>query len=130
MQAKHAEDFYKILKDVHKGAVKRIREIMKELGHNKLNLFYFRTEWEVCSLPTIFSINRHDFAMAMDPDDIVLTKNGFCISASDEGGSSVFTSDELDACTVTHLLEAVEDIQDIMSDPDNKDNIDMEEMTR
>lgn len=40
---------------------------MRSLKLKSINLSYFRNDWNVNFLPTIFDTDNHDFAMALEP---------------------------------------------------------------
>jgi len=128
MKTTTSELLFDEINNVHKKAVVRIKSIMRSLKLKSINLRYFRVEWDLDTLPTIFDTDRHGFAMALKPYKIELTRKGLRIYADDEGGSVTYSEDGLIVSEMVFLLQAIEDIRNIIKDPDNKDDIDWTEV--
>lgn len=58
-----------------------------------------------------------------------MTKISLEVQADDESDRVTFDENELNALQLVCLLQSVEDIRDIIKDPDNRDDIDRDEIT-
>ena len=125
---KSSNELYDKLHTVHKDAKEAILGIMHSLKRKKINLRYFRSEWEV-ELPTIFSYDRHNYAIGLQPVSIETCVGGFKVVAEDEGGDMTFTDEEINAVELVCLLSAIEDIKQIIEDPENKNDIEWDEIS-
>lgn len=126
---KTSEDQLGALKVIHEETKQSILNILRSLKLKKINIRYFTIEWEV-STPTIFDCDGNGGALGLEPISIETCVGGFEVYAEDEGNDNNYKDNEINTVELVCLLIAMEEIKSIVEDPNYKDEIDWEEVSK
>ena len=126
---KTSKDQLGALKVIHEETKQSILNILRSLKLKKINIRYFTTEWEV-STPTIFDCDDNGWAIGLKPISIETCVGGFEVYAEDEGNDNTYKDNEINTVELICLLVAMEEIKSIVEDPNYKEEIDWEEVSK